>query len=252
LAEVFKFTLGKEPFLGPVVCRLELSSPTEESTDGGRLAVQHVSIVPEGGGPTVVIGTAFQIDRLAEVRQYETVADTYKKRFRTSTFPVSPGQFDEMTRKLKAFFQQFGFKFEVAPLQQPSPVARASAAAPRQPTMSPGAAGPGSQGTIPPGGRQAAAQPGAPPPGRQPTVRPGAPAPGRQPTVPPAGGSARQATLPPGSAARTATRPPAPVPAPEEDDDLRPAGTQRTWVLMVIVALVAASLAGAAAYFLRG
>jgi len=116
LAEVFKFTVGKEPFVGPSVCRLELSAPTEESTDGGRLAVQHVSIVPESGGPSTVIVTAYQVERRAEARQYEVVADLYKKRFHTNAFPVSPGQFDEMTRKLKDFFLQFGFKFETAPL----------------------------------------------------------------------------------------------------------------------------------------
>ena len=69
LAEVFKYTVGKELILGPVICRLELSAPTEESTDGGRLAMQHMSIVPEGGGPTVVIGTAYQLDRLAANRE---------------------------------------------------------------------------------------------------------------------------------------------------------------------------------------
>jgi hypothetical protein len=130
LAEVFKFTVGKEPFSGPTVCRLELSAPSEESTDGGRLAVQHVSIVPDGGGPTTVIATAYQVQQRAELRQYEVVAETYKKRFRTSNFPVSPGQFDEMTRKLKDFFQQFGFKFEVQPLTAGIPTmppARASA-----------------------------------------------------------------------------------------------------------------------------
>jgi len=127
LAEVFKYTVGKEPFVGPTVCRLELSAPSEESTDGGRLAVQHVSIVPEGGGPSTVIVTVYQVEQRAEGRQYEVVAETYKKRFHTSTFPVSPGQFDEMTRKLKDFFKQFGFKFETAPWQ----AVRPSAAAPR-------------------------------------------------------------------------------------------------------------------------
>jgi hypothetical protein len=115
LAEVFKFTLGKEIFVGPSVCRLELSAPTEESTDGGRLAVQHVSIVPDGGGAATVIATAYQVDHRAEARQYEVVAEAYKRRFRTSDFPVNPGQFDEMTRKLKAFFTQFGFTYEVLP-----------------------------------------------------------------------------------------------------------------------------------------
>jgi hypothetical protein len=122
LAEVFKYTVGKEPIVGPVICRLELSAPTEESTDGGRLAMQHVSIVPEGGGPTVVIGTAYQLDRLVELRSYASVADTYKKRFRTSSFPVTPNQYDEMTRRLKGFFDQFEFQFTVG--EAPLPGAR--------------------------------------------------------------------------------------------------------------------------------
>jgi cobalamin biosynthesis Mg chelatase CobN len=153
LAEVFKFTVGKELFIGPAVCRLDLSAPSEESTDGGRLAVQHVSIVPEGGGPTTVMATAYQVERRAEVRPYEVVAETYKKRFRTNNFPVTPGQFDEMTRKLKDFFQQFDFKFEITPLQPgrassavaaapaagaPAPVAGASAV--RRPTATRGSA----------------------------------------------------------------------------------------------------------------
>ena len=141
LAEVFKFTVGKEPFVGPTVCRLELSAPTEESTDGGRLAVQHVSIVPEGGGPTTVIATAFQVEQRVEGRQYEVVAETYKKRFRTNNFPVSPGQFDEMTRKLKDFFKQFGFKFEIPALQ-------AMPARPTAPVAAPAAARP-SAGAAP-------------------------------------------------------------------------------------------------------
>jgi len=138
LAEVFKFTVGKEPFVGPTVCRLELSAPSEESTDGGRLAIQHVSIVPEGGGPSTLIATAYQLEQRAEGRQYEVVAETYKKRFHTNSFPVSPGQFDEMTRKLKDFFKQFGFKFEIPAL----PEMRPSAALPRNPAPvpTPGAA----------------------------------------------------------------------------------------------------------------
>jgi hypothetical protein len=130
LAEVFKFTLGKEPFVGPSVCRLELSAPTEESTDGGRLAVQHVSIVPENGGPTTVIATAYQVQQRVEARPYEVVIETYKKRFHTGSSPVTPGQFDEMTRRLKEFFQQFGFTFEMASLlgSRPSP------SPPRHPT----------------------------------------------------------------------------------------------------------------------
>jgi hypothetical protein len=156
LAEVFKYTVGKEPILGPVICRLELSAPTEESTDGGRLAMQHVSIVPEGGGPTVVIGTAYQLDRLVELRSYASVADTYKKRFRTGSFPVTPNQYDEMTRRLKGFFDQFEFQFTVgeAPLPGARPMlgeaargsapdaARASGIAPARPTAA-GTARPG-------------------------------------------------------------------------------------------------------------
>jgi hypothetical protein len=193
LAEVFKFTVGKEPFVGPAVCRLELSSPTEESTDGGRLAVQHVSIVPENGGPTTVMATAFQVDRRAEARQYEVVADTYKKRFRTNNFPVTPGQFDEMTRKLKDFFQQFGFKFEIQPLVLNRP--SAAVAAPARGTAS---------------GPVSAAK------------------------RPVAAGSAR-------TASRSAVV--------EGGDSPRAAGS-RLWLMLAILAVVAAA-AGVAVYFLR-
>ncbi|HJX51556.1 MAG TPA: hypothetical protein VJ801_02210, partial [Polyangia bacterium] len=132
LAEVFKYTVGKEPILGPVICRLELSAPTEESTDGGRLAMQHMSIVPEGGGPTVVIGTAYQLDRLAELRPYASVADTYKKRFRVSSFPVTPNQYDEMARRLKGFFAQFDFRFSVG--EATAPGARPTLGEPARPS----------------------------------------------------------------------------------------------------------------------
>jgi len=150
LAEVFKYTVGKEPFVGPTVCRLELSAPNEESTDGGRLAVQHVSIVPEAGGPSTVIATVYQVEQRAEGRPYEVVAETYKKRFHSGTFPISPGQFDEMTRKLKDFLKQFGFRFELAPLpamrpNAPAPRSTAGAAVPgaapvaKRPTLGQGA-----------------------------------------------------------------------------------------------------------------
>jgi hypothetical protein len=203
LAEVFKFTLGKEPFVGPAVCRLELSAPTEESTDGGRLAVQHVSIVPENGGPTTVIATAYQVDRRAEARPYEAVADTYKKRFRTNNFPVTPGQFDEMTRKLKDFFQQFGFKFEIPPLQPGRPSAAVAA---------------------PLAGRATA---GAP--------------------LLAAGGSAAKRPIAThGSALRTATRS-----AAAEGENGQRGGGSRLWIVIALVAVAAAAVAGAAVYFLR-
>jgi hypothetical protein len=145
LAEVFKFTLGQETFVGPSICRLELSAPTEQSTDGGRLAVQHVSIVPENGGPTTVMATLYQVQRRAEARPYEVVGDSYKKRFHTNTFPVSTGQFDEMMKRLKAFFQQFEFKFELAPLTGAGPPARPPTAG----TLPVAHAGPPTDGALP-------------------------------------------------------------------------------------------------------
>jgi hypothetical protein len=193
LAEVFKFTVGKEPFAGPVVCRLELSAPTEESTDGGRLAVQHVSIVPDGGGPTTVMATAYQLDQRAEGRQYEVVAETYKKRFHTSTFPVTPGQFDDMTRKLKDFFKQFGFKFELAPL------------APLRP------ASPAQRATG------------------------GAPVPGAAPV-------AKRPTTSHGASARTASR------SAAADGGAR---SSRLWMVVALLAVAVAAVAGMAVYFLR-
>jgi hypothetical protein len=210
LAEVFKYTVGKEPILGPVICRLELSAPTEESTDGGRLAMQHMSIVPEGGGPTVVIGTAYQLDRLAELRPYASVADTYKKRFRVSSFPVTPNQYDEMARRLKGFFAQFDFRFAVA--EAPLPGAR--------PTL-----GEPARGGAPDSARASGAAPA-------------------RPTAP---GTARPATS--ARIARTAKRVPARDEIAAEEATV-PAGSHKTVLVLVVAVLAAGVAALAAYFLL--
>jgi hypothetical protein len=148
LAEVFKYTTGKEPIIGPVICGLELSAPSEESTDGGRLAVQHVSIVPEGGGPAVVVGTAYQRDLKFEMRTFANVADAYRKRFRTSDFPVTEKQFDEIVRRLKAFFDQFRFAFSTVD-SAPVAAVRPSAVAPTAPVAAPPARASGGSAVRP-------------------------------------------------------------------------------------------------------
>lgn len=106
LAEVFKGTVGKTRLEGSVSYSVELSAPEGDSTGGGMQAMQHISLVPDGGGPTVVIGMANQATRRAELRSYTIVAESYRKRFKGSGFPAQQPKYDDLLRKLRVFFEQ--------------------------------------------------------------------------------------------------------------------------------------------------
>jgi hypothetical protein len=179
------------------------------------------------------------------------VAEMYKKRFHTSTFPVSPGQFDEMTRKLKEFFGQFYFKFEIAPISGPNLGAAEPAAPTRHPTA--GALLPGQATKRPTASAGSAvrtashaAVEGSLDAGLD-TSEPAAPT--RHPT---AGAllpvqATRRLTATGGSAVRTTSHV-----AVEGDGATRPGRTSgsRLWMLVAAVALVAAAASGAAVYLL--
>ena len=57
LAELFEARFA-QGVAGPVPFRIELAAPDGPSTAGGKQALQHIKLVPLGGGPTIVIGSA--------------------------------------------------------------------------------------------------------------------------------------------------------------------------------------------------
>lgn len=104
LAETFNLMLQAERVKGPVTYRVELSAPDGMSTAGGKQATQHVKLVPEGGGTTIVAGSANQAENWAELRTFEHLKLLHAQRFKGAEIPLNRVQYNELLEKLKAFF----------------------------------------------------------------------------------------------------------------------------------------------------
>jgi hypothetical protein len=104
LAELFegRFADGLD---GPVRFRVELSAPDGPSTAGGKQALQHIKLIPEGGGPAVLIGSANTTGMVAEIRTYEHIAALYAQRFRGAKIPVDVTRYYELGQGLATFFR---------------------------------------------------------------------------------------------------------------------------------------------------
>lgn len=104
LAELFEeaFAAGLD---GPVRYRIKMSAPEGPSTAGGKQALQHIKLIPERGGPTIVIGAANTIKQTAEIRTYALLADLHAQRFRGATLPLQPGQYKELVDAMMGFFE---------------------------------------------------------------------------------------------------------------------------------------------------
>ena len=108
LAETFNLMLQAERVKGPVTYRVELSAPDGMSTAGGKQATQHVKLVPEGGGTTIVAGSANQAEKWAELRTFEHLKLLHAQRWKGAEIPLNRVQYNELVEKLKAFFAQQG------------------------------------------------------------------------------------------------------------------------------------------------
>ena len=108
LAETFNIMLQAERVKGPVTYRVELSAPDGMSTAGGKQATQHVKLIPEGGGTTIVAGSANGVDKVAELRTFEHLKLLHAQRFKGAEIPLNRVQYNELLEKLKSFFAQQG------------------------------------------------------------------------------------------------------------------------------------------------
>src|SRR4051794_4115516 len=128
LAELFKHSVGKTRLRGDVSYSVELSAPEGESTAGGKQALQHVKLVPDGGGPTLVIGTSNAVDKIAELRTYKHVDEMHRQRFKGAPFDVQMGEYETMVEAARKFFTDY--KYTVTVVEAPKAV---PAAAPSRP-----------------------------------------------------------------------------------------------------------------------
>jgi hypothetical protein len=132
LAETFNLMLQAERVKGPITYRVELSAPDGMSTAGGQQATQHIKLIPEGGGTTIVAGSANQAERWVELRTFEHLKLLHAQRWRGAEIPLNRLQYNELLDKLQAFFADKGTVRLVPP---PREGAAATA------TSSPGASG---------------------------------------------------------------------------------------------------------------
>lgn len=90
---------------GPVAFKVELSAPDGPSTGGGKQALQHVTLVPQGGGPSIVIGSADSSKEIAEFRTFEHLAALYAQRFKGAPIPIEAARYQELAHALANFFR---------------------------------------------------------------------------------------------------------------------------------------------------
>jgi hypothetical protein len=125
LAELFKHSVGKKRLEGTtgVSYSVELSAPDGPSTAGGKQAVQHVKLVPEHGGPTLLIGTANAVEKIAELRTFKQVDEMHRQRFKGAPFDADLGQYEALVDACKAFFTEYKYQvtlLDYTPAPSPS------------------------------------------------------------------------------------------------------------------------------------
>jgi hypothetical protein len=106
-AELFK-AIFADGLQGPVPYRVELSEPDGPSTAGGKLALQHIKLIPADSGPTLIIGAANTVEKTAELRTFAFVAHQHGQRFKGATLPIDPQKFAALVESLRAFFSDRG------------------------------------------------------------------------------------------------------------------------------------------------
>ncbi len=106
LADMFKMMFAKVKLEGSGAASyvLELSTPEGESTGGGKQALQHIRLAPEGGGATLSAGSVNTVDKKAEMRTFSHMATLFADRFKGAEFPIDKGRYEEVLAKLQTFF----------------------------------------------------------------------------------------------------------------------------------------------------
>ncbi len=102
--------------------RVELSAPDGPSTAGGKLAIQHVKLIPEDGGATIVAGWANAAERIAELRAYEHLETVYAQRFSGAVLPIDRRHYTTLLGRLQNFFKSFGLAITFVEAPRPDMV----------------------------------------------------------------------------------------------------------------------------------
>lgn len=100
LADIFNTVVGKDR-VGSY--RVVLNAPDGPSTGGGKQAVQHISLIPERGA-TITAGAANPVDKTAELRSWDHLAQLHAQRFKGKTLPLDRVKYNLLLKRMQVFF----------------------------------------------------------------------------------------------------------------------------------------------------
>lgn len=106
LADYFKFLVGNKHKLS-TGHMAELSAPEGESTAGGKQALQHIKLVAQQGGATIVIGHVHTVDKTAEINTYAKTQSVLTARFGDSDL-IDPKEYAGLVQAMQALFTERG------------------------------------------------------------------------------------------------------------------------------------------------
>lgn len=114
MAEVFSATLGTTGIPGATTRRPELTAPEGQSTGGGAMAVQSITLKPEDpSAGTLVAGTVNGAAMTAELRGYPYLNATYQMRYHGKHVDISADAYQKFVERTKAFFEGQGYRVSV-------------------------------------------------------------------------------------------------------------------------------------------
>ena len=113
LASLFNTIVGGDALLSKDdnPFKVELSTPDGPSTGGGAQSVQHIKLVRPG--LTVVVGSADQVERTAELRSYDYVNGLHGQRYKNASLPVERATYDTFIKRARDFLQTQGLAIVV-------------------------------------------------------------------------------------------------------------------------------------------
>jgi hypothetical protein len=114
LAEIFKLLIGTTPLRGPATFHVEMSAPDGPSTGGGVQSVQHIKLVADDGGTTLVAGCCDQKAETCELRTLDCLDAQHRERFRNSSLQAPPlpserldrVHYGKLVERLRTFFAE--------------------------------------------------------------------------------------------------------------------------------------------------
>lgn len=139
LADSFNAAFSAERVTGGVHSyRVELSAPEGMSTAGGKQATQHVKLIPDDGGPTLVAGSANFVEQWAELRSWKQMKELHAQRFKGAPLELDRAQYDALVAKMTRFVTEYNCTLRSGPAPKPA----------RRDQATPAGASGGASGTL--------------------------------------------------------------------------------------------------------